>query len=101
MSIGLLFYLSVGYNMVKVNNDVVLEEVWSVILFVGDGGLYQFYVGLGVKVLKNFLVGVNVLYFWGEIMCQVCIIFFYNDNVFVFQYVDYLFVCDYKLDFGV
>ena len=49
MSIGLLPYSSVGYNMAKANNDVASEEARSVTSFAGDGGLHQLYVGLGVK----------------------------------------------------
>ena len=100
MSIGLLPYSSVGYNMAKANNDVASEEARSVTSFAGDGGLHQLYVGLGVKVLKNLSVGANVSYFWGEITRQARITFPYNDNAFAFQHVDYLSVRDYKLDFG-
>ena len=65
VSIGLLPYSSVGYSVSDTKTtDNGLQYSRS---FTGDGGLHQLYAGLGVKVLKNLSVGVNVSYFWGDI----------------------------------
>lgn len=100
MSIGLLPYSSVGYNLTKINKDVGSEDAQNAITYSGDGGLHQLYVGLGVKVLKNLSVGANVSYFWGEINRQAYVQFPNNMNAFYYKDVTHMSVRDYKLDFG-
>lgn len=100
MSVGLLPYSSVGYNIAKMDKNVESEDAQNITSFTGDGGLHQLYAGVGVKVLKNLSVGANVSYFWGEITRKASIAFPYNNNAFAFQNVNYLSVRDYKLDFG-
>lgn len=85
MSIGLLPYSSVGYNMAKANNDVASEEARSVTSFAGDGGLHQLYVGLGVKVLKNLSVGANVSYFWGRSRVRRVLLFLIMTTLLLFS----------------
>lgn len=100
MSIGLLPYSSVGYNLNKVDTDVESPEAQNLITYSGDGGLHQLYAGLGVKVLKNLSVGANVSYFWGETTRTGYVQFPRNDNAFSYEELTHMSVRDYKLDFG-
>lgn len=100
MSVGLLPYSSVGYNLSKVDTEGVSEDARNVITYTGDGGLHQLYAGLGVKVLKNLSVGVNVSYFWGEITRTAYLQFPNYAEAFDYEDLTHMSVRDYKLDFG-
>ncbi|WP_455592355.1 hypothetical protein [Bacteroides sp.] len=100
MSIGLLPYSSVGYNLSKVDTEGVSEDARNVVTYSGDGGLHQLYAGLGVKVLKNLSVGVNVSYFWGEITRTAYLQFPNYAESFDYEDLTHMSVRDYKLDFG-
>ena len=65
MSIGLLPFSNVGYNVSQSYSETSTSPAYTKQLL-GDGGLHQLYVGLGVKVLNNLSIGANVSYF-GEI----------------------------------
>ncbi|MEA4905528.1 MAG: hypothetical protein VB090_11905 [Petrimonas sp.] len=62
-SIGLLPYSKVGYNygQTRALEDIVYEEV-----FRGTGGLSQIYAGIAYEPVKNFSVGANVSYLFGN-----------------------------------
>lgn len=97
MSIGLLPYSNVGYT---VSDSKTEGDVYQTRSFTGDGGLHQLYAGLGVKVLKNLSLGVNVSYFWGDITRSKTIL--YPNTTSSYSYIQQaaLSVSDYKLDFG-
>lgn len=60
ISIGLLPYSNVGYNMGET------RDIGQVIYY-GEGGLHQVYLGAGFKIFKNFSIGANISYLWGDI----------------------------------
>ena len=64
-SIGLMPYSNVQYNILKnesvINNDDTLSRTSR---HIGEGGLFQVYSGVGVKI-KNFSIGVNGMYMFG------------------------------------
>ncbi|HHV85071.1 MAG TPA: hypothetical protein GXX42_04525, partial [Petrimonas sp.] len=62
-SIGLLPYSKVGYNygQTRALENIVYEEV-----FRGTGGLSQIYAGIAYEPVKNFSVGANVSYLFGN-----------------------------------
>lgn len=97
MSIGLLPYSSVGY---QVNNTRSINSNLSELkTFIGDGGLHQLYVGLGAKVLKNLSLGANVSYFWGDIERSLSTV--YSDAAAYYYQRDMIVsVSDIKFDFG-
>ena len=65
MSLGLLPYSSVGYNIkdFKINKAGELESY----IYEGSGGLNQFYVGTGWSPTKNFSAGVNASFVFGTL----------------------------------
>ena len=97
MSVGLLPYSNVGYTVGDSKTDGDLYETRS---YTGDGGLHQLYAGLGVKVLKNLSLGVNVSYFWGDITRSRTIL--YPNTTGSYSYIQQTStsISDYKLDFG-
>ena len=98
MSVGLLPFSSVGYNISDTKTESDLTTTRS---FTGDGGLHQLYVGLGVKVLKNLSLGVNASYFWGDLTRSLTVL--YPNNSAAASYIEQTeaSVSDYKLDFGL
>lgn len=90
VSLGLLPYTSVGYSFGnEIDNGSMSHQ--------GSGGINQLYAGLGAKPFKNFYIGANVSYLFGNT---------YNDvyattaaNKALFEQV--MTVRDYHLLFGV
>ena len=97
MSVGLLPFSSVGYN---VSDSKFANGVSQTRSFTGDGGLHQLYAGLGVKVLKKLSVGVNASYFWGDITRSTTVL--YPETSGSTSYIEQkgISISDYKLDFG-
>ena len=64
MSVGLLPYSSVGYNIVL--NDS-LSDYHFTKTYYGEGNISQVYGGLSFNILNWFALGANVYYMWGEL----------------------------------
>lgn len=97
MSIGLLPFSNVGYSVSDSKVDNGVSQTRS---FTGDGGLYQLYGGIGVKVLKNLSLGVNASYFWGDITRTRTIIYPATSESYSYIQQMGVSISDYKLDFG-
>lgn len=67
MSAGVLPMSNVGYRLNEINTDYDNEEAYNVITRDGDGGLHQFYIGMGFKPFNRFAFGANISYVWGDI----------------------------------
>lgn len=67
---GIVPFSSVGYNF-KSKGTLVEgtgeDNVYSYQSFNGDGGVHQTFLGVGVQLFKNFSVGVNASYLYGDI----------------------------------
>lgn len=64
-SLGILPYSNVGY---EVRNEHVVENVGNVVqVYKGSGGLNKAYIGNAFQPFKNFSVGVNASYIFGNI----------------------------------
>ena len=100
MSIGLLPFSNIGYNVSK-NNEPTSTSPYSTKTLTGEGGLHQLYVGAGVKVLKNLSVGVNASYFWGDITRSLTQLYPNNTSAYSYIRQNVVSVSDYKLDFGL
>lgn len=99
MSLGLLPYSNVGYNLYQ-STAATENEPNNTKTFTGDGGLHYLYLGLAVKPFKNFSVGANVSYFWGEINRTAAIYYPSNSTAYSFTELTHMAVRDYKVDFG-
>lgn len=101
MTLGVLPFSNVGYNISQVNSSTEGSSQINKEEYVGDGGLHQVFLGLGVNVLKNLSVGANVSYLWGDINKYRQLSFPADNDIFAFQETTNLSVADFKLDFGV
>ncbi len=69
MAVGVLPYSTIGYSMTgttKVGGGNK-EELTSTVNNSGDGGLHEAFLGLGWAPVKNFSLGANVGFLWGEL----------------------------------
>ena len=69
MSFGLLPYSNIGYNITEYRPDEAYPESSSSVIYSGDGGLHQLYVGAGFKIFKN--VGCQSVAFLACVECYV------------------------------
>ena len=106
MSVGLLPFSSVGYNVSESHSGTAETDGANnatpdyTKTLAGDGGLHQLYAGVGVKVLKNLSLGVNVSYFWGDITRSLTMLYPNTSSSYSFVRQNAVSVSDYKLDFG-
>ncbi|EGJ72560.1 putative outer membrane protein [Bacteroides coprosuis DSM 18011] len=75
MSVGLLPFSNVGYQIVegRVNEDD--PEANVAFTHKGNGGLHQFYTGIGLNPIKGLSVGANVSFLWGSITHNISMYF--------------------------
>lgn len=100
MSVGLLPYSNVGYNVSKYRPDPVLEENSTTMQYTGEGGLHQLYLGAGFKLLKSLSVGANISYLWGDLTHVKTVDYPWNSSVFPIINTSSIAVKSYKLDIG-
>lgn len=68
MSVGLMPFSTIGYSMSDSKGmDLPTGEVTQTMRYSGDGGLHEVYAGLGWQPLRNFSIGANVGYLWGNV----------------------------------
>lgn len=65
MSVGLLPYSSVGYNIAI--DDSIPSTAHFTKTYTGDGNISQVYGGLSFNICNWFAVGANVYYMWGDL----------------------------------
>lgn len=100
MSVGLLPYSNVGYQMAETQTDNTQTSNSSLVTYAGEGGLHQLYVGAGFKILKNLSVGANISYLWGDITHSTVQSFPNNTTIMGWEKTDNLSVTSYKIDLG-
>lgn len=66
MSVGLLPYSSVGYN-IELRDSTASRDYHFTKNYAGEGNISQVYGGLSFNVLNWFAVGANVYYMWGDL----------------------------------
>ncbi|WP_321330678.1 hypothetical protein [uncultured Bacteroides sp.] len=100
VSAGLIPFSNVGYNISSLDNAGGTDSQ-NMITYSGDGGLHQFYVGMGFNIVDNLSIGANVSYFWGNISRTTTVLFPSNSSASSYNRLDYFSVKDYKLDLGL
>ncbi|MCM1107715.1 MAG: hypothetical protein NC388_01535 [Clostridium sp.] len=96
MSFGFMPYTTIGYNFTRYSST---DNTTSTFIHSGDGGLHEAYLGIGWSPVKNFSIGANVGYLWGD----------YNHSIIQTlstggNGLNRLYKADihtYKLDFGI
>lgn len=100
VSLGLLPYSNVGYNISKYTENTNVPESSSFLKYSGVGGLHRFYLGAGFKILKNLSVGANFSYLWGDITQNLEETFPKNSSILPFTRTFNVSISSYKLDLG-
>ncbi|MDR0961396.1 MAG: hypothetical protein LBM62_02385 [Mediterranea sp.] len=100
MSVGLIPFSNVGYTMTSIQEDPDNVANSSAVTYSGLGGLHQIYGGLGVKIIKNLSLGVNVSYLWGDVTHARAQTYPNNSSTTSYQENLTSSVHSYKLDFG-
>lgn len=71
MSLGFVPYTNIGYTFSQdfevMHDDVSNQSITQNQAYTGSGGLRQVFVGLGWMPLKNFSIGTNIGFLWGDI----------------------------------
>ena len=99
ISMGLLPYANVGYSMGEYETIENSTESYSK-QYSGEGGLHQLYVGTGFKIFKNFSIGANISYLWGDVTRTTSESFPSSTTNFPFTIQTNVGIRSYKLDFG-
>jgi plastocyanin len=102
MSLGLLPLSSIGYSF---KNKQTLSDIdgsgekTETTTYNGDGGLHEIYLGAGWRMFKNFSVGANVGFVWGDYSHTIQAVFSDN-NVYQYRRAYTADIATYKIDFG-
>lgn len=99
VSFGILPFTNVGYSFSStgtLNEDrtVIYSNTYS-----GDGGVHQAYLGMGWEPVRNFSIGANFAYLWGNYERKVTNAYS-ETTAKTLDKVYNLSVNDYRLDFG-
>lgn len=100
---GFLPFSTVGYNMSQtesIGTDENQNPIYYLKSFNGDGGLQQVFVGLGYEVFKNFSIGANISYLYGDITHTVTGTFS-NSSASYSVRSNKIEINNYKLDLGL
>lgn len=100
MSLGLLPYANVGYNVGQYNTIDGYPESSNTVTYTGEGGLHQLYWGAGFKLMKGLSVGTNLSYMWGDITRSVYQQFPSSSTAFPQTVLTNVSVKSYKVDLG-
>lgn len=105
---GLVPYTDMGYNFTStspVSNyaqypyDPKYTSTTQTTTYVADGGLHEFFVGAGWEPVRNFSVGVNAAFMWGDIARAVSSTFSDNSVNSIYKIYSQK-VTSYKLSFA-
>jgi hypothetical protein len=66
VSFGLLPYTNIGYSYSTTTSVGDANKTYSYNAYSGDGGLHQVYLGFGWEPIRNFSIGVNGTYLYGD-----------------------------------
>lgn len=103
MTVGFLPFSSIGYNLStstplsNVNGGE--SDVTQTTTYQGEGGLHQLFGGLGFKILKNFSIGVNASYIYGNVIHRTTSAFSNAADASIVS--NETSIKSYKLDFGM
>lgn len=103
VSVGVVPFSSIGYEFS--NSETLpdidgLGELTTTTRFDGNGGIHQAYVGLGWEPVKNFSVGANFSYFWGDYTHTTQAVFS-ESSIQPLRRIYKANISNYKLDFGI
>lgn len=100
VAFGVLPISSVGYDIVVTTRNV--PDIGTIeYQFEGDGGLNKFFIGTGVKILKNLNAGINVSYLFGTIDNVKSVEFPNSSYYFNSRYINAVTANGFTFDYGL
>ncbi|KAA6318221.1 hypothetical protein EZS27_031747, partial [termite gut metagenome] len=96
MTLGLLPYSNVGYNLLQMET----ENSLSAISYSGEGGMHQIFTGFGWEVRKNLSIGANISYLWGDIT-RATSEYLYAGSAYSYEEITTLSAKTVKMDLGL
>ena len=103
MAIGVMPYSSIGYEFSNTETLADIDglgERTTTTTYNGEGGLHQAYVGIGWQPLKNFSIGANFSYLWGD-YTHTTQASFSESSIQSLRRMYKANISNYKLDFGL
>ncbi len=105
VSFGLMPYTNVGYNYSNTQNvnafpSTSKQNATYSNTYSGDGGLHQFYLGIGWEPFRGFAFGANVSYLWGSLNRSV-VNSYSDENVNTLSKTYSMDVRNYNANFGL
>ena len=100
MSLGLLPYANVGYDMQMETYNPQEKEKAYVTNYFGEGGLHQAYVGLAYKITRKFSIGANISYLLGDVEHAMMLTFPYNTDAYGVGKREHVGINSFKVDIG-
>lgn len=100
-SMGFMPFSTIGYELNKsasIKNDEYTSSTYTN-HFSGDGGLHKVYLGIGWAPFRNFSIGMNASYLYGNLKHRAANIF-YNSNSYSTWRIYNTNVKSYMLEFG-
>lgn len=98
LTFGIKPFSNVGYNL---SSTIESSEIPThQIIYSGDGGIQQAFLGLGYRVLPQLSVGVNASYMWGNIDRITQMYVPSSTNIYGSRETYNLTVHDFRFDFG-
>lgn len=102
---GLREFSSINYSVNDIHNDTTgafgtTDDFGYEYKFQGDGGLNQFFIGMGLSPFKNFSIGINASYLFGR-MNRIQRLEFYDDYYFNVKKEEFTDVGGFYVDYGL
>ena len=98
-SIGLMPFSVIGYDVKGSNHQDSIGDVEY--RYTGDGGLSQFYMGAGIKIIRNLYIGANASYIFGSVKNNRETFLPDQTNVFKYRATNEVVVGSIYLDYGI
>ncbi len=100
ISFGIIPFTNIGYDYYKKTYMESDKSSYYTNTYSGSGGIHQTYLGAGWEPIKNFSIGANLSYLWGDMSRSVVNSYSNSYINTLSKYYDYT-VSSYKVDLGM
>lgn len=100
VSFGILPFTNIGYDYYNKTYMESDKSSYYTNTYYGSGGIHQVYLGAGWEPIKNFSIGANLSYLWGDLSRSVVNSYSNSYINTLSKYYDYT-VNSYKVDLGI
>jgi len=97
-ALGLVPFSDVGYNVISYQDSKTAGNIFT--LYSGSGGINRFFWGNAFNITKDFSIGLNVSYLFGDMNRQAVVFFPDSIHSMNFKTDSYITVGDFYFNFG-